>query len=328
MTDEKRAADDAERERFEAWMRTGELDLSPALEGDGEFYDDFDVQRAWRGWLARAALSARADGGKGEAGEAYAKGYRAGKAFAQRHAPQAECAPREAQPVCFATLTECPTCKNVIGKCVAAPTPVPAPREAQPEFEQAFKLIYEAYAMPGDKFADDAGYVHFLRGKVTKAFSLMQALRRAAPTPERAQPISDAMMDLVDRLGSEASEVDPRAWKHLLVYAPERADADTAGAQINTTKLREHASKGWVDECLLPKSVVKRIADELDALRQKRADAEKDAALTDVPRSIHDQVCDKYDRLEARFLWLLDYHCITSTVEEIDAAILAAKEKK
>lgn len=31
--------------------------------------------------------------------------------------------PERAQPTCFATLTECPTCKNVIGKCVAAPTP-------------------------------------------------------------------------------------------------------------------------------------------------------------------------------------------------------------
>jgi hypothetical protein len=56
-----------------------------------------------------------------------------------------------------------------------------------------------------------------------------EPLYRTAPqaecAPREAQPISDAMMDLVDRLGSEASEVDPRAWKHLLVYAPERADA-------------------------------------------------------------------------------------------------------
>jgi len=37
---------------------------------------------------------------------------------------------------------------------------------------------------------------------------------------EKAQSISDAMMDLVDRLGSEASDVDPRCWDHLLVYAP------------------------------------------------------------------------------------------------------------
>jgi hypothetical protein len=46
----------------------------------------------------------------------------------------------------------------------------------------------------------------------------------------KEKPISDAMMDLVDRLGSEASEVDPRAWKHLLVYAPQRADAEKDAA--------------------------------------------------------------------------------------------------
>lgn len=39
-----------------------------------------------------------------------------------------------------------------------------------------------------------------------------------------AQTISDVMMDLVDRLGSEADAVDPRAWTHLLVYAPGQED--------------------------------------------------------------------------------------------------------
>lgn len=41
----------------------------------------------------------------------------------------------------------------------------------------------------------------------------------------KAQPISDAMMELVDRLGSEFDRVDPRAWEHLLVYAPVVAQA-------------------------------------------------------------------------------------------------------
>jgi hypothetical protein len=40
----------------------------------------------------------------------------------------------------------------------------------------------------------------------------------------RARPVSDAMMDLADRLGSEAEDVDPRAWAHLLVYAPNQED--------------------------------------------------------------------------------------------------------
>jgi hypothetical protein len=49
MTDNKRAADDAEREAFEAWEASAPV-ISP-----------------FAAWKARAALSSRADGGKGEA---------------------------------------------------------------------------------------------------------------------------------------------------------------------------------------------------------------------------------------------------------------------
>lgn len=44
-----------------------------------------------------------------------------------------------------------------------------------------------------------------------------------APAEARAKSISDEMMDLADRLGSEWKDVDPRAWQHLLVYAPAEA---------------------------------------------------------------------------------------------------------
>lgn len=47
--------------------------------------------------------------------------------------------------------------------------------------------------------------------------------------------------------------------------------------QINTTALREHAGKGWGDDCLLPKAVVKRVAYELDSLRALQS-ASKSAA--------------------------------------------------
>ena len=50
-----------------------------------------------------------------------------------------------------------------------------------------------------------------------------------------AQPISDAMMDLVDRLGSEADAVDPRAWAHLLVYAHPHMTLDKP-AQVSGTR--------------------------------------------------------------------------------------------
>jgi hypothetical protein len=48
-----------------------------------------------------------------------------------------------------------------------------------------------------------------------------QAILDAIPL-KWARSISDEMMDLVDRLGSEAADVDPRAWAHLLVYAPKQ----------------------------------------------------------------------------------------------------------
>lgn len=43
---------------------------------------------------------------------------------------------------------------------------------------------------------------------------------RAARQPVRPNTVSDDMMDVVDRLGSEHADVDPRAWDHLLIYAP------------------------------------------------------------------------------------------------------------
>lgn len=42
----------------------------------------------------------------------------------------------------------------------------------------------------------------------------------AARQPVRSSTVSDDMMDVVDRLGSEHDEVDPRAWDHMLIYAP------------------------------------------------------------------------------------------------------------
>ena len=50
----------------------------------------------------------------------------------------------------------------------------------------------------------------------------------ANQSPEQlpsAQPITEAMMDVVDRLGSEYDQVDPRAWDHMLVYAPNASAA-------------------------------------------------------------------------------------------------------
>jgi hypothetical protein len=61
VSNDKRAADDAEREAFEAWANERELDLMPGYPGQ---YSDCNTDFAWDAWQARAALSSRADGGK------------------------------------------------------------------------------------------------------------------------------------------------------------------------------------------------------------------------------------------------------------------------
>jgi len=42
------------REAFEAWY-SSEIDASADFSLDGEYYDDLDVQAAWRGWKAAIA---------------------------------------------------------------------------------------------------------------------------------------------------------------------------------------------------------------------------------------------------------------------------------
>jgi hypothetical protein len=49
---------------------------------------------------------------------------------------------------------------------------------------------------------------------------------------------------------------------------PEAGNMQMTSEQVSTTALREHAAKGWdADNCLLPKTAVLRIANELDSLR-------------------------------------------------------------
>lgn len=55
--------------------------------------------------------------------------------------------------------------------------------------------------------------------------------RRSVGQMVFAQSVSDDMMNLADRLG-DLPYVDPRAWRHLLVYAPQQAPAPLSDAQI------------------------------------------------------------------------------------------------
>jgi hypothetical protein len=173
MKDEKRAADDAERmERILAafaYLNPDHPTVLAALEEIRQLQD--------------AALSARADGGKGEAVGTVS---------------------REAQPIGKVSKS---------GNVVWLSTPQPGFIYAAPTPERADADTAGAKSITAEEFE---------RWRIASK-EHRDGLLANFP---KEKPISDAMMDLVDRLGSEASEVDPRAWKHLLVYAPERADAE------------------------------------------------------------------------------------------------------
>lgn len=46
------------------------------------------------------------------------------------------------------------------------------------DFEEAFQLVFEGYSRPGTDFASDAAWATWQHAQLTKAFSLLQKLRR------------------------------------------------------------------------------------------------------------------------------------------------------
>lgn len=56
-----------------------------------------------------------------------------------------------------------------IGGAAAAP-------KASEELKQAFRLAYDAYSTPADKYSSDLDYIVFLRTKITACFSILQKL--------------------------------------------------------------------------------------------------------------------------------------------------------
>ena len=78
-----------------------------------------------------------------------------------------------------------------------------------------------------------------MNDQLTTGTSIMLDGKRVDPAsvykkaePVAAESITDAMMNLVDRLGSEWKQVDLRAWQHLLVYAPQQ-QAEPVGEVID-----------------------------------------------------------------------------------------------
>jgi hypothetical protein len=234
MTDNKRAADDSERdEALKKWMQEVEgtsIEVTPLM------------RSAYRdGWADRAALSSRADGGKGEAVRAYAI-YRTrleeneGEEFffaANWHndyiaqdgerivsglfvpdtAPQAECAPREAQPDVWAR----------------ADWPTPWTRHGSGESEWWSHDGFEARKSSG-------GHWVLLRDGKTLFMHeyLHEVMTFAAPTPERAD---------ADTAGA-AEYIGPHGRALLDAMASqERADAEEDDDYMLTRAVRNAETK-------------------------------------------------------------------------------------
>lgn len=83
-----------------------------------------------------------------------------------------------------------------------------------------------------------------------------------------APTISQAMMDVVDRLGSEYDQVDPRCWDHMLVYAPK--DTIRPSEQVPEKRCIEMTDAEWLRSLTSNTANqsfcegLKRIADKLE----------------------------------------------------------------
>ena len=95
------------------------------------------------------------------------------------------------------------------------------------DWVSACQSAYHIDSTPGHRFGGLGSNLEDNRAELIACVEGIMS-RRATPTPQAdaapslAKSISDEMMDLVDRLGSEYDKVDPRAWDHLLVYVPRR----------------------------------------------------------------------------------------------------------
>lgn len=76
-------------------------------------------------------------------------------------------------------------------------------------------------------------------GSTADAIADLRTALEQKAEPVAAESITDAMMNLVDRLGSEWKQVDLRAWQHLLVYAPQQQAEPVASIYVSLDGARE-----------------------------------------------------------------------------------------
>ena len=108
-------------------------------------------------------------------------------------------------------------------------TPQPAPAAVAEQWPVAHdeELLEQMYWEFDDQRRRTGEERLAFKGKMRSYASEFR--RRSDGKMTFAQSVSDDMMNLADRLGSEYDDVDPRAWKHLLVYAPNESPAAVAG---------------------------------------------------------------------------------------------------
>lgn len=94
---------------------------------------------------------------------------------------------------------------------------------AQPEQEPNgyVQTVIEALYENGDPVSVDAA----------------ELLQRITAQPKQ-ESTADMMMGLADRLGELPDDVEPRAWEHLLVYAPKRKWVGLTGGDMDDITAR------------------------------------------------------------------------------------------
>ncbi|WP_260426377.1 hypothetical protein [Burkholderia cepacia] len=154
------------------------------------------------------------------------------------------------------------------------------------------------------------------------AYARSSANETGAEGAKWAKSISDEMMDLVDRLGSEWDKVDPRAWRHLLVYAPKPKETHTPEG-ISDEHLWEIAKKcgqntgystielqrsiiGYARVVLADKAIHEafiRTNKLYAAPEPAQADARDDTHLF---KNFHRQLCERFGYVHDEIDWRRD----------------------
>jgi len=73
------------------------------------------------------------------------------------------------------------------------------------------------------------------------------------PPQRKLKSTTDMMMELADRLGELPDDIDPRAWSHLLVYAPEAQPPQRTEQEPVETYIHEYTSQPHPNDFGIPK---------------------------------------------------------------------------